>query len=409
MSSTQYPTLGFDPARGDVATVNSLAEQLTGTASYAESAHDALMSIKNNSDVWTGDAAKAFAETIEDLPGYLDDAHRSFERSGKALSQWANTLADHQQRARELEDRARRAVGDARQASESADDARMRASASISYDPNDPASVESARLQADKLDEAAKKATQQAEQAWGDVEDIRRQAEQLLHTWKDDAAACARVLRDAGEVAPDEGFFEKVGEFIVDNLGTIGDIAGIISAIAGILSFVPGLNFIAAPVALISGAVALGAHAADISIEGKWDDPMSYVTLAGDALGLVPGLGALGKGAGEVVDVASTGVRMFADDAASAAGKLASTADEVATTGVKGAMNSLNAGTVSVDVSRATKVIESSVDATLQTPTAVGLATPGTNETVGGFKDAATSVTATKNAADVISVIGQLR
>lgn len=406
MNATKYPHLRFDPARGNVATVHDLAQQLTGTATYADAAHDALMSIKKNSDVWTGDAAKAFAETIEDLPGYLDTAHRSFERAGNALNQWGDTLAAHQQRARELEEAARQATEHAEQVSAEAGAASERARMSITYDAGDPAAAQAAQQRADALDAAAAEANRAAGAAWDNVDDIRRQAEQLLHTWKDDAAACAKVLREAGEIAPDEGFFEMVGQAIASGLDEIADIAGVISTIAGILSFVPGLNFIAAPIALISGAVALGAHAAQFTIRGQWDDPMSYVTLGADLVGVVPGAGALLKGTDEVVDVASKGVKMFADDAAGAAGKVTTSADEVATTGLKGTLNTLNAGTANVGASKAAAVMESTVDATLQVPTVADQVTPGQNDVIDVGKDAATGLTAAKGS---LSVIGNLR
>jgi len=76
---------------------------------------------------------------------------------------------------------------------------------------------------------------------------------------------------------------EKPGE----TAKLIGDIAGMVNAVAGAASLIPGVALVAAPIALASGVVALGAHsvAAIQSGEGVAD-------VVGDAVGLVPGVGA---------------------------------------------------------------------------------------------------------------------
>ena len=66
-------------------------------------------------------------------------------------------------------------------------------------------------------------------------------------------------------------------------LDTIGDIAGFVSSVAGIAAMVPGATFVAAPLALLSGGVALGAHALDAAVNGADDSTAS--TLTSNALG----------------------------------------------------------------------------------------------------------------------------
>ncbi|WP_133116341.1 putative T7SS-secreted protein [Amycolatopsis antarctica] len=95
MGADKYPCIGYDPARGNVDTLAGLATDLTGTATYADEARNALNAVKDNRDVWTGEAAKKFAENIEDLPGYLGDAHWAMEHAGNALKDWADELRQY--------------------------------------------------------------------------------------------------------------------------------------------------------------------------------------------------------------------------------------------------------------------------------------------------------------------------
>ncbi|MFD1050256.1 hypothetical protein ACFQ1S_34405, partial [Kibdelosporangium lantanae] len=77
MADADFPALEFDPAVGNVATVRDLARQMTDTGTYAKEAHEVLKSIQDKKDVWTGEASKAFAGKLGELPKYLDDAQES--------------------------------------------------------------------------------------------------------------------------------------------------------------------------------------------------------------------------------------------------------------------------------------------------------------------------------------------
>lgn len=390
MSSEKYPYLGFDPARGNVATLRDLATEIGKTATYASEAHDALVSINKNEGVWTGEAAKAFSENIEDLPGYLDDAHSSMESANRALSKWANELEQHQREAARLEEEARKAIAIAEQA-----DAEVRRGGYLD-------------LQQLENSTTFFQAQQAANIAWNNVENIRRAAEQLLETWLEDSAVCAKALREAGETAPEEGFFEAIGNFIASHMSTLADVAGIISSIAGALSFIPGLNAIAAPIALVSGLVSLGANAADITIKGEWDDPMSYVSIVGDGLSVIPGAGKVGKATiSEVVDAARRGGQVAADEGGSLIRtfnrnfsedmlKPGETADLI-TQKISGAIGASGPASQAA-AQNAAKVLDAGVDLSLQTPTAIGLFND--SDSVETAQDAATHGTTAIAASD---------
>jgi hypothetical protein len=333
MGNEQYPCLGFDPARGNVAAVRDLADQLTGTGICAGEAYDVLKSVKDNKDVWTGDAAKAFAGNLDELPGFLDGACTSMQDAGKALTTWSDRLEAHQRRARELEEQARQAIAAAERADATAAQANAAANTSIAYDANDAAAAQAAQRQAQANADAATRANEAAGNAWGAVEDIRREAENLRDLWKDDSRICAEALNEASENAPDSGLFDKISD-AVDNAGewlaeNLGDIAGIVAAVAGVLAFIPVLTPFMAPLAIGAGAIALAAHGTEMVVKGKWDDPNAWVELGTDAVGLIPGVRALGKGfdvasdviAGtdKLVDVSRVGVSGMADTAGEAA------------------------------------------------------------------------------------------
>ncbi len=327
MSDADFPNLGFDPARGDVPSVRDLAEQLDKTGNYAREAFDVLNSVKENRDVWTGNAAQAFAGTLDMLPEYLDKGHESLEKAATALSSWADDLQRHQQKARQLEERA----ANARRHAENLDSAASTAKANAAAQPDD----EQVRASADD-------AVRAAAAAWDKLNQIRQEARTLQETWQSDADVCEDALKDAVDAAPQKSFVESLGEifddvggWFADHIGSIGDIAGIVSAVAGALAAIPVLTPIAGPIAIGTGAIALAAHGADMVINEKYDDLNAWAGLAGDVIGVAPGIGAIAKGfetAGDVV----TGVDRLVDvSRATGATGAADTAGEAVVQGGK--------------------------------------------------------------------------
>ncbi|RZQ62747.1 hypothetical protein [Amycolatopsis suaedae] len=335
MGAEKYPSIGYDPARGNVETLHTLATELSATATYADEARNALNGVKNNTDVWTGPAAQKFAENIEDLPGYLGDAHWAMEHAGKALKTWADELKQYQQDAASIERDLAAALAKEQQAHAAAEQANATAGQTITYDASNPAAAQAAQAQAQANAQAASQANAAANAATASVEELRRKAEQVLHAWEAGSRTCAARLREAGDRAPDEGFFEGLGEWASGALEFIGDVAGIVSAIAGVLAFIPIVNVVAAPVALIAGGVALASHVGDIAINGKWTDWNAWIGVAGDAFGMIPGVKAVQKGldaAGEAVDLGAKvvqGGKAFKDDMAEASANMTALASKL--------------------------------------------------------------------------------
>lgn len=325
MTEGKYPSLGFDPARGNVAEVRSVSRQLGDTATYSREAHEVLVSVKNQKDVWQGEAAKAFADSLGELPKYLDDAQESLKIASKALTTWGDRLQDHQREAARLEEQARRALQDYEAKTKAAEGARSAAQ----QQADDP-----------ELHDAAVQKINAANDAWDEVESIRRKAGDLQDTWEDDARACADKLNEAAQKAPNKAFADSfsemwsdTGKWFKDHLGDIGDIAGIVSAVAGALAFIPVLAPFAGPIALIAGGVALAAHGADMVVNEKFDDENAWVSVSGDVLGLLPGVGAVSKGFDVAGDVVAGADRMVDVTRATGVAGMAESASEAALKG----------------------------------------------------------------------------
>lgn len=387
MSDEDFPALGFDPARGSTTAVRSLAQQMIDTGRYAREAYGVLKAVQDKKDVWTGQAAEAFASNLDQLPEHLDKGQESLAKAGKALDEWAGKLEAHQAKATDLERRAKEAI----KAAEQADSAAKRADAAntpISYDANDPAAAQQANKQAQTRANAAASAHQDADAAWETVKEIRKQAGSVREWWEEDARTCSKALKDAADDAPKESFFDSLGKmfddfggWFKDHVGEIGDIAGIVSAVAGALSFIPVLAPVCGPIAIGAGAIALAAHGADMVMNEKYDDPNAWVGLGGDALGLIPGVGAVSKGvdagadamsgAERAVDLASAGdgvkagARAIGEDVGGSAAK---PFQYLAEKGMGG-----GAVLDPATTSNVAKGFDAGTNVSLQTPNAVGL------------------------------------
>jgi len=168
--------------------------------------------------------------------------------------------------------------------------------------------------------------------------------------------------------------------------GLIGDVCGMVSAVTGVLALIPVLTPVMGPIALLTGAVALSANVASTAIKGDWDNPMAWASLAGDTLGLIPGVGAVAKGAraaikgatvatgsmraaGRLAVAARTGGRVFL---AEVAGPGAAQASKLFTyVGNKAA--AVGGRAMASQGTTIAKVLQGSVDLALQVPDVIEL------------------------------------
>jgi uncharacterized protein YukE len=294
-----YPHLGFNPAPGNPDTVHALRAKLIKCADVLEETRDMITKLMDGS-YWKGDAATAFRDQLEDgpLPLNLKNAAHSIRKAAKQLDRWESDLGEFQDRANRLNDRAREARETLGDAESNADAAKRDAGGGGKSDDEDEAKATMRRLNAAVAD------------AQADLERILPSARNLAWEHENKASDRAARIRDATDkLAPHEpGFFEKAAAWVAENLPDILSVAAGVVALAA-LTIVTG-GTATAVLLLAAAALSAGAFAfrlADPEVraslwngftKGEFDaDFFSNLTGVGaDALGIVPGLAAVGQG-----------------------------------------------------------------------------------------------------------------
>jgi uncharacterized protein YukE len=261
MATREFPALGFDPAPGDAAALNSAAADVTGAGMVFSDASASVSRL--NSSAWTGDAADAFRGQLKDLPRDLDLAARCHHTTAQTLADWSTGLQTRQRRAAELE--ARAAELRRRESAAVAEVNRLAGQTAPSGSP------EFARLK-DQYDTARSHAT-----ALGsDLQEVLAQARRLHDEHRSAASVAAGRIKDVADAPYKEpGWLSRawssVKGWIADHADVLEKISTVlkgVSAVLGVLSLVPGLQFLA-PFAFAAGAIALGIDVAVKLATGK--------------------------------------------------------------------------------------------------------------------------------------------
>lgn len=238
---TDFSALGFDPAPGDLATVEGFTDSLTVGC---EGVEDALSMLDSDDDAaWVGKAAVAFRSAMsEDFRPHLVDTGEALRTSRDALSGWAGQLSLHQVRARSLAEEAAVAQAAVARCASAHD----RAKSNADDEDADP--------------DAVSDASRALGAAQGELEEIRQRAQRLKEAVDADAAAAAASLLAAGQILEvyhgnflgdvlgDVGnWLADAGEWLMDNLVPIlEDLLRAVLPIIGILAlFIPVLGTVA--------------------------------------------------------------------------------------------------------------------------------------------------------------------
>ncbi len=286
-----WPGLGFDPAPGDPAGAGGLVAQLTTSAKHLRDTHDVLAALAAQRGSWTGEASTAFAEKLAGLPRYLADAQESLQRAGGVLGEWQGELGGMQARAGDLETQAAAARTRLGTAEATEQQARGHPDFGLVGQEFSAADLPEAQRRVDAAAAELDRAMATAAGLRASLDDLLRRGEALRGEHGAAARRAAEGVRraDDGLAPPESTWFEEAAGWVGDHLHDIGDVAGMISAVAATLALIPVLTPIAAPVALAAGGVALLAHGADIAVNGRAGDVDAWVSVGGDAVGLIPG------------------------------------------------------------------------------------------------------------------------
>ncbi|MER8185782.1 hypothetical protein [Kitasatospora sp. NPDC094015] len=340
-----FPALGFDPAPGRVDSVAQLVSRLTSTATSLESAHRTLVSVGQGGASWQGDAAKAFAGKVGELPKIMQDSVEAVRSAAGQLDGWSRQLSGYQDTAKRYE----AAAQDAKQRLETAESRKNEATTRYNQAAEDPAfqlagrfftddreladaqsRITAASQQLDRANGALESAAQEFSQIQDELEDIVKQAKELLAHHQDDAEQAAKALRKANHGAPHTSMWSKIGDGFkkvgnsikewatkhADVLKKVGDIAGAASAVLGIAALAtmwcPPLSAALGAGAAGASVVALGAH----GLAKLGGANVSWTTIALDGVGALPFVGTAVKG----VKGVGMGVKAIAAERSIAAG-----------------------------------------------------------------------------------------
>ncbi|MEU7177224.1 MULTISPECIES: putative T7SS-secreted protein [Streptomyces] len=317
MTTRDFPALGFNPAPGELGSIDSLTGKLDTAKRSLDSAHAVLSRIGKGGGDWEGDAAKAFAEKVGDLPKYVSDSRDAMRDAVTQLRSWHTALSSYQTKGRQYESEAaaaKQTVATRKTESEHAVKAYNEAAANPDLRLagayyTDQAALDSAqkRIDAasdrlDKADTALDSARSRLDSATHELEAIVKKAEELLGNHQDEARGVADRIRRATENAPDPGFWESLGDFFTrmghsiqewctkhaDLLKEIGDWLSIASSILGVASLLtlwcPPLS---GALALASAGASLGALATHGAAKLGGAD-VGVMDLVGDGIGVIP-------------------------------------------------------------------------------------------------------------------------
>ncbi|MFC8085197.1 putative T7SS-secreted protein [Streptomyces sp. NPDC057340] len=358
---------------------------------------------------WKGKAAEVFREKFDDeFRPRMDDARDSFCDAATVLEDWAAYMETKQAEAARLEDQAAKVneqLGKAHSIADKLKDA-----------DNDK-----------KTTQDHKDAIQGADRAVNakehELEKLRRRGRRLAGNYQEYGKEIADRLKSAMNIAPNEpGMWDKLGDAIADLGEAIADLPGqvgellsdigdwikshadwitVAASVIGVIAiFCPVL----APLAIGLSAVAFAAHASAYGWSGLWPPTGerigNWLTLGGDALGMVPGVGAAFRGvkagvkAGRAAGVVA-GTKVGIKTAGATAKNLMKAADPVAKVIDKPVM----AAASKLGVSRgaaltATEGIQAAAQLAWTAPTAINA-----YETSAGRYDAATWGTGLANVA----------
>ncbi|MBR7829457.1 hypothetical protein KDK95_24335 [Actinospica sp. MGRD01-02] len=330
--STSYPHLGFNPAPGLPADVEALENAITkATGSLQESGKLLDQMRTADSGVWVGAAADAFRANFNDkLVTDLQHAQQSLTEAAGTIQNWYKDLVGFKQTAQNLDQEAAAARQALQQAETQVAQAKSNPNLNLIGEVfSNPQALQQAQSALDQAESALNDANAAERQAQDDLDSILQRARQLQQEVDSAARNYASQLENATKgLAPHKpGWFSSmlhdigsglsaVGSWIEQHANAIHSILTTISGIAGLIALCtpPPIDAVAGAVALVAGAGALAMDFANPKTRDALGGlltghfTMANLKAAGgvamDAVGVVPGIGALAKAAkgGEILE-----------------------------------------------------------------------------------------------------------
>ena len=319
MTANPYPNIGWNPVPGIPAEVSKLQEKAAAAATALENTHRQLTKLTAESSYWEGDAAEKFRENLDgDLPKYLKKAASALRSAATQLHNWDGQLASNRELAKKYDDESAEKKAAAAKAKSAYDQAAQHPDLKLAdqtFPSQEEADNATARLRSAERD--LNEASTALTKANNEYEALNRKIKELESEHSHDAEIIAKALESTAEKAPDKGFWESVGDVLVSVGKFLAEHAGTIGAIAGLLALFPPLAPFMAPIALVASAVSMGKNLLDedfrnnLMFQGsKMEIFSAWASLAGDAVGIIPGGKALGLAAKEGFEGAADGTNM---------------------------------------------------------------------------------------------------
>ncbi|MER6016024.1 hypothetical protein [Streptomyces bluensis] len=346
MAQNPYVHLGWNPVPGQPGEVENLRTQLTKSATALQTAYQKIDKLLGESSFWEGDAAVGFREALDgDLPKYMKDAHRSLTLAAGHLGTWHGGLTSRRELAHKYDLEAADHKGDLKAANSRHESAKQDPDLKLADQTfTEGPELEAAQARLNAATDRLNDAVTAVNNAQGALDEVMRKARELEGTHQAEARDLATKLKDSTkDLAPEEpGWLSKALSWIGDNLTSI---LGVLAAVAGLLALLCtgpfGIAFL-----LAAGALSLATMASRLSdpkvraslkdgfTKGEFDADFweNSVGLVGDALGAVPGIGAVSRGLNGAVQstrfaseavTAGQFLGRFADDTVTAAGRIA--------------------------------------------------------------------------------------
>ncbi len=309
-----FPALGFVPCPGDHVVAADVARTVRRTAKALVEVCQVLHG--TGAGDWKGKAAEAFRETFDDeFRPRMDDARDSFCDAATALEDWAAYMEKKQAEAVRLEARAAEVDEQLGRAHAKADGLKHADAAQGAKSSGGRQDHQNRQDHQDKVRDADRAVHAKEHE----LEELRRQGHRMAADYHSYGKTIADRLKHAMDIAPDEpGMWDKLGnaleslgKAIADLPGQVGELLSdvgdwikahadwitVAASVVGVIAiFCPAL----APLAIGLSAVAFLAHASAYGVQGLWpptgDRIGNWLTLGGDALGMIPGVGAAKSG-----------------------------------------------------------------------------------------------------------------